>query len=352
VISYDAPTVTDDDGLLRDGSGTPTIVGTSTAKAVLMVPSCATSSNQAGLLLFGHGFFGNINEAQGAYLERVARDLCLVVVGGEWRGMSSNDLAFAFGALNDANKVLGFGERIIQGFTDYITLDLLARNVLAPDLLGDIVDPSRVYFYGISQGAILGGAYFAWDPNLTRAVLNVGGGDWSLLFERSTHWPTFKLALDGAYPGALTQIIVEQLLQMGFDPTDPANTAPTLLGGDKHLVLQMSVGDAQVSNLASHYLARTMGLPLLGPALYEPVGFTATTGPLEDAFVEYSEDPTPLPPESNLVNETDNSAHGDMRKRQAVVDQIGMFFATGDVANTCDGACDCGAGACGPLDPP
>jgi hypothetical protein len=358
ILDFTAPEVAGDDGLHRDGAGTPVVMGASDATAVLMIPSCATAANKAGILIFGHGFFGNIGEAQGSYMERVARDLCMVVVGGEWRGMASDDIAVAFGALNDANKVLPFGERILQGIVDFITLETLARNKLATEVLVDdvgasIVDPSRTYFYGISQGAILGTTFFAWDPYLTRAVAHVGGGDWSLLFERSTNWVTFKLALTGSYPGALTHVIIEQLLQMGLDPTDPANVAPSLLGGDKHLILQISQGDAQVTNLASEYLARTMGLPLLGPALREPAGMTETTGPLEDGFVIFTEDPTPLPPETNVTNDADNEAHGQLRKREAVVEQIRRFFETGEVVHTCGtGPCDCAAGACGPLDPP
>jgi hypothetical protein len=358
ILRFSAPEVAGDQGLHRDGSGAPIVDGASDAKAVLMIPTCATAANKAGILIFGHGFFGNIGEAQGGYMERVARDLCMVVVGGEWRGMSSNDVAVAFGALNDANQVMTFGERIIQGIVDFITLETLARHKLATEVLVDdtaasIVDPSRTYFYGISQGAILGTTLFAWDPYLTRAVAHVGGGDWSLLFERSTNWVTFKLALTGSYPGTLDEVIIEELLQMGLDLTDPANVAPTLLGGNKHMILQMSQGDAQVTNLASEYLARTLGLPLLGPALYEPAGMTETTGPLADAFVQFTEDPMPLPPESNLTNDQGNEAHGQLRKRAAVVEQIGHFFETGEIIHTCgDGPCDCAAGACGPLDPP
>ena len=365
IISYTSPSVADDDGLHRDGDGAPIVDGTSNARAVLMVPSCATPTSRAGILIFGHGFFGGLDEAQGGYMRRVARDLCMVVVGGVWRGMSQDDLAFAATALNDVNQALPFGERILQGIVDFLALEHLARGALAEEVLVGqngmpVVDPARVYFYGISQGHILGTTFFAWDPNLTRAALHVGGANWGVLFERSTNWVTFKLILEGAYPGPLNHVIIQQLLQMGFDPTDPVHVSPYLLGDglpgtpDKQYLLHMSVGDAAVTNLASELQARTMGLPVLGPALFVPYGLEEATGPLADAFVIYTEEPSPLPPATNATNDQRNQAHEGIRRRDAVVEQIGTFFATGEIVHTCgDGTpCNCAEGACGAQDPP
>lgn len=363
-IDYEVPEVAGDDGLHRDGDGTPVVMGTSTATAVMMVPTCATADNKAGILIFGHGFFGSTEEAQGGVLRRVARDLCMVVVGGVWRGMSSDDLAFAFGALNDSNKALAFGERIVQGIVDFIALEQLARGKLATEVLLDdadasIVDPARTYFYGISQGHILGTTFFAWDPHLTRGVFHVGGANWGVLFERSTNWVTFNLGLSGAYPGPLDRVVIQQMMQMGFDYTEPAHVSAALAEGPlpgtppKQFLLQMSVGDAQVTNLSSHLQARTMGLPLLGPALYVPYGLEETEGPLDSGFVMYTEEPTPLPPVTNLLNGEANPAHGELRKRQAVVEQIGTFLSTGEIVHTCGAGtpCNCAEGACGPKDP-
>ncbi|MCA9678207.1 MAG: hypothetical protein KC464_24485 [Myxococcales bacterium] len=366
IFHYDVPQVADDDGLIRDGDGTPIAMGTSAATAVAMIPTCATAANHAGIIIFGHGFFGDTSEAEGSYMRRVARDLCMIVVGGVWRGMSTDDLAFAFGALNDSNQAARFGERIVQGIVDFIALEQLARTKLATEVFIDdndaaIVDADRTYFYGISQGAILGTTFFAWDPHLTRGVFHVGGGNWGVLFERSTNWVTFNLGLSGAYPSPLDRVLVQQVMQMGFDDTDPVHVAPHTVtdplpgvSPDKQYLLQMSVGDAQVTNLATHLLARTEGLSVLGPALYVPYGLDEVDGPQADALVMFTEDPSPLPPTSNLLNMTGNEAHGELRKREAVVEQIRGFYATGEIVHTCgDGVvCDCSMGACGPKDPP
>jgi hypothetical protein len=178
LFTFESPAVADEGGLFRDGAGVPIVMGTSEARAVAMIPSCATATNRAGIIIFGHGFFGNLEEAQGGYLQRVARDLCMIVVGGEWRGMARDDLAVAATALNDGNTARAFGERILQGIVDFIALEQLARGKLAAEVFLDdadqsIVDPSRTYFYGISQGHILGTTFFAWDPHLPRAALHV-----------------------------------------------------------------------------------------------------------------------------------------------------------------------------------
>jgi hypothetical protein len=80
----------------------------------------------------------------------------------------------------------------------------------------------------------------------------------------------------------------------------------------------------------------------------QPYGVPAMDGPLPSALTIWDEHPDPLPHESNLLNEVDNGTHGTMRRRAAVVEQIGTFLSTGEVVNTCgDAPCDCATGACG-----
>ena len=97
---------------------------------------------------------------------------------------------------------------------------------------------------------------------------------------------------------------------------------------------------------------RRFGLPLLEGSVELPYGLTEAAGPLEDGFVTWTEEPSPLPPETNQVNDQENQAHDQLRRRDAVVDQLGTYFATGEIVNTCSGACNCAEGACGELDPP
>lgn len=363
-FDYDVPSVLTGDGksgFARGADGKPMVAGMLTAQGAAIVPPCATAQHKAGILIFGHGFFGGLSEGEGEYVRRVSRDLCVVAVSGVWLGMSLDDLGFAATALNDANKVPAFGQRIVQGIIDFIALEQLARGKLATDVLVDaqgqsIVDPTRVYFLGISQGSILGHTFFAYDPFLTRGVLHVTGAPWSLLFERSTDWPSFSSLIESAYSGSLTLVLIEQVLQMGFDWSDPIHLAAHDLHGGlpgtppKQFLHQISLGDAQVTNLAGEEEAREIGLPLLAPAVTVPYGLVETAGPLSSGIAIYDLHPTPLPPATNLLNSMDNGAHNDTRKYDAVVQQMKTFFETGQIVQTCvGGPCDCATGACGAL---
>ena len=48
-----------------------------------------------------------------------------------------------------------------------------------------MIDTERRYYYGNSQGAILGGGYLGLSPDIERAVLGVGGTPYHLLLTRS-----------------------------------------------------------------------------------------------------------------------------------------------------------------------
>jgi len=150
-------------------------------------------------------------------------------------------------------------------------------------------------------------------------------------------------------------VILQQVLEMALEPVDSGTVAPRVLAGgvrgtpSKQWLLQMSVGDCAVPNLASEYQARSIGLPLLSPSVKAPYGLVATPGPLASAFVIMDEHPTPLPPDTNAEFADDNVAHENLRRRRATLQQIQTFFDTGEIRNFCTGACDCAAGNCGPL---
>ena len=358
-FEYVTPQIADltGQGFHRDGSGKVTVRGTTTTIASIVVPSCATATNKAGLVIYGHGFFGGLDESTGAYVRSFAKTTCNIVVGGLWRGMSSDDVADAVLALNDLNKMHGFGERIWQGMADFMTLTKLAKGKLTTEVLGDIVDPARTFYFGISQGHILGSTFFAYDPTLTRGVLNVGGANWAVMFERSKNWAAYSLPLKGAYGGVMNSVILQQVIEMGLELVDGATIAPMVRTGGlpgappKQYLMQMSVGDCSVPNMASEYQARTLGFPLVGPSVKTPYGFTAAPGPHANGFAIMDESPAPLPPATNETFNYDNVAHENLRRRQAAIDQIVRFTQTGEIVSFCTGPCDCAAGNCGPLLP-
>ena len=99
--------------------------------------------------------------------------------------------------------------------------------------------------------------------------------------------------------------------------------------------------------------APTMGLTVLAPAVDVPWGLTAAAGPLASALAIYDEHKAPTPPLTNS-SLPDNGAHGSLRARQAVQEQMRTFLDTGAIVQTCTDrdapvACDCPTDAvCGP----
>lgn len=362
-LDFTSPEVATAGGFHRDATGNVVAQGTMTAHAYLAVPPCATATNKAGILVYGHGFFGSLDELRnGEFLRDLSQNGCLVIAGTVWVGMSQDDTSNAALALNDLNKGWAFGQHIWQGIVNFIALEQLVRGKLASELLVDgqgqsIVDPSRVYYLGISQGHILGSTFVAYDPFITSGVLQVGGANWPLMFERSINWALYGSVLKGAYPRLLDADIMEQVLELGLEQVDGATIADAPVPGTpaKHYLMITSMNDAQVPNLASFFQARSLGLTLITPSVTVPYGFEQAQAATADrAYVIVDEHPTPLPPDDNRVFATDNQAHENPRRRALVQQMMLDFFATGTAHDTCtgDGTCDCAAGNCGALQMP
>jgi hypothetical protein len=260
--------------------------------------------------------------------------------------MSRDDIPNALLALNNLEKGWGFGERIFQGIVNSIALEQLLRGKLATEVLVDsqgrsIVDPTRVYFLGISLGHILGTSFFAYDPFISRAVLHVGAANWALMFERSSNWAAYGLPLKSTYDDLLDADIMEQVLQLALEGVDGATTAGIHLPGtpEKQILMHTSLNDCQVPNLAAQYQVSSLGLPLVDATF---------SGPSGRMIVD--ESPTPLPPETNETFNYDNVAHENPRRRSLLQLQMRNFWSTGMITNTClGGTCTCATGACGEL---
>src|SRR5439155_19077121 len=129
-----------------------------------------------------------------------------------------------------------------------------------------VTDGSEVYYYGISDGGIQGGAFMALSEDITRGALNVPACEWSLLIQRSSDFASLQQILDVELPDPLEQQFLLALVQFEFDYTDPASFAPHLLASPlpnspaKQLLVQEAIGDAQVSNVGTRVLVRTIGL--------------------------------------------------------------------------------------------
>jgi len=346
--------------LSLDSAGFPQMEGMYDIPFDAIIPECAyTALEPVPIMIYGHGLLGTSDQAAGRRDE--ADTLCMVVVGTDMRGMSEADTTNVIHALNNLNNAPWLFGALVQGLTNHIALEQIVRGPMADDLFTDdagdsLVDPTKVYYYGLSQGHIFGSTFMAYDPFIERGVVGVGGANYSMMLERSRDWPTYKTTLIGAYPDALDVTICINLMQMWWDATDPTTTSPGFYDDPipgtptKQLLMHMAMGDDEVPNISAEYQARTMGTPILGPAVYSVFGIEEVTGPITSggALVQYDGgDRGPLtnePPD-------DNSAHSLTRKQPATLRQMAHFYATGEIVAECqDGGtvapCDCTQGFC------
>jgi hypothetical protein len=359
-IEFQAPLVVGPEitGFLRDDSGKVIAQGTMTAKGYINVPPCATFDSKAPTVLYGHGFFGTNKELKDAeYAREIGKD-CYIVAGTEWVGMSNDDIPNALLALNDLNKGWGFGQKIWQGIVNMMTLAQLLRGKLATELLVDsqsrsIVAVDRQHLLGISLGHVLGSTLFAYDPFIQRAVLHVGAANWALMFERSSNWQTYGVPLKASYVDLLEAVIMEQVLQMALEGVDGSTVVGVTIPNTppKQILMQTSLDDTQVPNLASFYQARSLGVTLLDQSVTVPYGFESRKATsASNAWLIIDENPNPKPPSTNEVFGYTNDAHEHARRYARVHQQMREFWTTGTATNPCTGTtCNCAAGNCGDL---
>ena len=348
--------------IVRDADGLPEVQGFYRIPFTAIVPACAyTASEPVGMVIYGHGLLGTSEEASYGVQQTTAAELCMVFVGTDMRGMSTMDLPAVARALNEISKADEVMEVLEQGLVNHVTLVRAMRTTFATQLFVDaangnrsLVDPAKVYYYGLSQGAIFGTAVMAFEPTITRAVLGVGGANFSMLLERSLDWPRYRTILAGAYPDPLDVTLAINLMQMRWDKVEGSGVADTVLAGTatktppKQLLMQIALGDEQVPNLGSYWQARSMKVPVLGPTPFTPWGIPVKDSPLATGSALVIMDGGAPPAPATNIPASDTGMHDLTRKQPATRRQIGEFFKTGAIVNECSGSggCTCQTNTC------
>ena len=311
----------------------------------------------ARLLQFGHGFFAGREESQGTFLRRQAAEAGFVVVAVDWWGMSHPDMPFIMETITtDPIQSFAFVERVHQAMANNLALGYALRTTIAAlpevqDAGGSLLyDPEQHYFYGISQGHILGGTLLALSPHLRRGVLSSGGCGFQFMMFRSRPFLGFLFVVSRAVPDPLDQQKFGALAQQALDPIDPITWAGQVLSDTlpgsperRHVLMQVGLGDTSVPTLAAHVHARALGLALLRPAVRAVSGLADAPAPhAGSALVEldYGIEP-PLPGDYAEPPVAENPVHEAIRQSPQVMEQIDRFLRPdGQIINPCDGACD------------
>jgi hypothetical protein len=257
------------------------------------VTGTAVNPTQSGI--FGHGLLGDFTQVDDMirFTPSEANDSNTTWCATNFAGFSSDDIGNVLSSLKDLSNFNKLTDRMQQGFVNMI---YLGRAMLHPDGFDTdpafqfdpdgvggnaptpVLDPAQgLYWEGISQGAIMGGALTALEPDLTQSVLNVVGMNYSTLLSRSTDSGQYldipDIGLWANYPGLDRRPLVLSLMQLLWDrgesdgyahhmTDDPLPNTP-----EHHVLLQLGYGDHQVSNVAGEVEARTIGAQVHTPEL-------------------------------------------------------------------------------------
>jgi hypothetical protein len=345
-----------------DVNATPTGIaddpdtGTTGVRFECVVPNSAltggTTVNPTESGIFGHGLLGDFTQVDDMirFSNSEANIANTTWCATNWAGFSSDDIGNVISALGDLSGFTKLTDRMQQGFVNMIYLgramtmsggfDTDPAFQLDPDGVGGNppvpilnTGPGHLYWEGISQGAIMGGALTALEPDLTQSVLDVVGMNYSTLLQRSTdsgqYLDTPNIGLWANYPGLDRRPLILSLMQLLWDrgeadgyahhmTDDPLPNTP-----EHHVLLQAAYGDHQVSNLTAEVEARTIGAKVEDPELdsgrhwaTDPLfGLTPIPGgsyPYDDpaALVYYDGGPLNFPPSSGTPAQTCTDENG------------------------------------------
>ncbi len=256
-----------------------------TAKFICNIPRTAADGTnvieKARPSLYGHGLFGTVNEVKGKNIRQLSAENNVITCATEWSGMADEDVVpSALPALVDLSKFPSIPDRLQQGFLNFM---YLGRLLIHPDGFSSdpafqfngvsAIDTQQLFYYGNSQGGIAGGALTALSPDVRRSVLYVPGINYSTLLPRSVDFDDYQVPLYGAYIEERQKSLIFSIMQMMWDRGEPdgyANhmTTDPLPNTPSHKVLiEMSYGDHQVSNVTTEVEARTIGAPLREPSV-------------------------------------------------------------------------------------
>jgi hypothetical protein len=359
--------------------------------------------------LYGHGLLGGQGEVGSGPQKDMVVEQNMTYCATDWYGFATEDIGSVAVTLLDVSNFPLMVDRMQQGMLDFMVLGRLAVH---PDGFSSnpafqradgssVIDRTRLYYDGNSQGGIMGGALIAVEPDAERATLGVPAMNYSTLLQRSVDFesdpanpcpPTdpvqlaenlqgaspddpesflevigfsYACPLYASYPVVKERQLILGLMQQLWDrgeadgyaqhmTSDPyPNTPP------HEVLMHAALGDHQVANVAAEVEARTIGarakVPMLfanrpqhlGQQLLAPIpGYpfdgSAMTywdiGPVRDGGRGVGD-----PPTDELPNRAGRDPHSAPRNDAVARQQKAAFLRPdGRVVDVCGGQ-PCGA---------
>ena len=354
--------------LTRDASGASFVNGTRRVPFLLRIP-CSAQGMEAGelpVLQYGHGLLGGYGEARTGYLNEMANRYGYAILAQNWTGFASEDyVAIVQVLLREPGAFAAINERSMQGLVEKVLGPRFVREALAADDAAKVdgkavLSTTTTYYYGNSQGGIMGSALVAMSPFLDRGVLGVNGGPYSLLLPRSKDFDPFFDILKQYYDDHRDILFfVVGLTQQVWDPVEPGGWMWDL-GRDtgKEVLMQVAIYDNQVTTLGSQIQARAYDAFIPKPGVRPVWGVeerdVGADGSAGSAYVEWLY--PDLPPEFEAASPPGRDEelvgtafegcartdpHEGPRRERPAQDQLWTFLTTGKVVQPCDAVTGC-----------
>ncbi len=352
----------------------PRRMGTTTAKFYCNIPRSAldsASAPKARISLYGHGLLGRATEIDAGNVKSMSNEHNFVFCATPWAGFAAEDVPHIITVLSDFSRFNTVADRMQQGFLNML---FLGRAMVHPQGLSShaafqkggqgVLDTTRLFFDGNSQGGIMGGGLTAVAPDFDRAVLGVPGMNYSTLLQRSVDFDTYAAIIYPNYTSVIDRQIWLSQIQLLWDRGEANGyahhmTSDPLPNTPRHRVLMhVAFGDHQVSDTTAEVEARTIGARAYKPALDAgrspwprlqlipsigrfPFSGSAIvfwdTGPVRTVGTET--EGTSAPPRENLPNRTGDDPHENPRATPAARMQKSEFLKVGGrVVDVCGGS--------------
>ncbi|MCC6623170.1 MAG: hypothetical protein IT385_18065 [Deltaproteobacteria bacterium] len=350
-----------------DEAGLPKRNGDTLAPFWVRVPKSATdgTSTPHGLILYGHGQNGAGTQVRGGQNGKIANAHKYIFFATDMWGMSEGDLGGIIDMLFDMSGFPRMADRLQQGILNHVLLVRAMKEQLPTrseiTSRGVVVDTTRVFYSGISQGGNYGPSIVAVSPDLPRGHFGVPGNNYPFLLQRSRNFEDFFVILKGAYPDRADQLILLTTIGQIWEQSDSvsyirhlhADPFPLPGGGagtPKEGLWAPAKGDVQVCVTTNEWLARSeVGIAIMRP--YDTVTRPEVSGAemadyprtgsgvvLYDYGNPWHAESVNLPPTSDMAD-----PHGKPRQEVWHSVQMDHFFRTGEIIDVCsdDGTAGC-----------
>jgi hypothetical protein len=337
--------------MVFDAAGAPMQNGFADYPFLVQIPNSATTGTPAAILQNGHGLLGAKEEGQDGYMATICDQKNFVEIAVDLTGFASDDVTPVVESITgDIGAFAHVVERQQQGMVNQLLAMRMMKGSFYKDPMvqfGGVsaIDPTHVYYRGDSQGGIMGTTYMALSTDVTRGLLGEPGLPYDLLLNRSKDFNPFFSLIKAVADNFFEIQIMLGAVQMLWDRSEPDGFAPYItenpLPGtpSHHVLLNIAIGDQQVTPLGAHVLARALGAQNVRPVNREIFGIADADAPFEGNGMAEWDFGLPPAPTTNVPMDQGEDPHDKVRVLQSAIDMTDTFLRTGVIQNYCGGVC-------------